>query len=64
MQHGAGDEKLPDDLKSVNLEVALSECYERMDAIGVSSSEARAKKILLGLGFESNMIERPTNSLR
>lgn len=55
---------LPPDLQGVNLELALQECYERMDAIGVGSSELRAKKILEGLGFTPpTMTDRPTNSL-
>lgn len=54
---------IPDDLKGVNLEVALSECYERMDTIGVSSAETRAMKILLGLGFTNETMRTATNSL-
>ena len=61
--HGSTDEPLPEDLKGVNLELALSECFERMDTIGVSGAENRAKKILKGLGFSSEMIEKPTISL-
>lgn len=54
---------LPAELKGVNLEIALAEVYDRMDAIGVSSAEIRARKILEGLGFTKDMMERPTNSL-
>lgn len=54
---------LPPELKGVNLEVALQEVYERMDAIGVPTAELRARKILEGLGFSNEMMERPTNSL-
>jgi ATPase subunit of ABC transporter with duplicated ATPase domains len=54
---------LPPELKGVNLEVALQEVYDRMDAIGVSTAELRARKILEGLGFSNSMMERPTNSL-
>ncbi len=32
--YGTSTEPLPDELKGVNLEVALQECYERMDLIG------------------------------
>lgn len=39
------------------------ECYERMDAIGVNTAETRARKILTGLGFTDNMMERPTGGL-
>jgi len=60
--HGT-DSPLPDDLKGVNLEVALTECYERMDSIGVSSAEVRAKKILFGLGFSEDMLLKPTFDL-
>ncbi len=50
--HSSGPvEEVPADLKGVNLEVALMECYERMDAISVSTAEVRAMKILSGLGF-------------
>ena len=56
-------DKLPDDLKGVDLEVALSECYERMNAIGVSTAEKRAREVLLGLGFKEDMIHRPTAQL-
>jgi len=62
-QHGSSDEPIPVDLKSVNLELALAEVYERMDAIGVTSAELRAKKILTGLGFDEAMMERPTDNL-
>jgi ATPase subunit of ABC transporter with duplicated ATPase domains len=54
---------LPAELKGVNLEVALQEVYDRMDAIGVSSAELRARKILEGLGFSPQMMDNPTNSL-
>eukprot|EP01035_Chromulina_nebulosa_P025986 gene25986-33975_t len=54
---------LPDDLKGVNLEVALQECYERMVVIGVNTAEVRARKILEGLGFSEDTMCRPTLSL-
>ena len=34
-----------------------------MDAIGVSTAETRARKILSGLGFSKPMQEKPTNNL-
>ncbi|KAK9820427.1 hypothetical protein WJX72_010224 [[Myrmecia] bisecta] len=40
----------------------LTEIYERMQEIGASSAEARASKILHGLGFTEAMQRRPTNS--
>ena len=61
--HGTASGPLPADLKGVNLEVALTECYERMEVIGVSSAEQRARKILTGLGFSEPMMERPTSGL-
>ena len=63
--NGSTDEciKLPDDLKHVNLELALQECYERMDIIGVATAEQRAKKILSGLGFTDVAMLKPTNEL-
>lgn len=57
------DLALPPELVGVNLELALAECYERMDAIGVSSAEQRASKILSGLGFSQDAMYKPTNSL-
>jgi ATPase subunit of ABC transporter with duplicated ATPase domains len=61
--HGTNSGSLPPDLKGVNLEMALSECYERMDAIGCSTADTRARKILYGLGFTEDMILRPTAGL-
>jgi ATPase subunit of ABC transporter with duplicated ATPase domains len=59
-----GAQPLPADLVGVNLEVALQEVYERMDAIGVNSAEGRAIKILTGLGFEREvMSSTPTQAL-
>lgn len=56
--------ELPSELRGVNLEVALQECYERMEAIGANSAELRARKILQGLGFtDFNMSGRPTSGL-
>lgn len=61
--HGTALDRLPKALEGVNLEAALSECYERMDLIGVSSAETRAKKILEGLGFSEAMMTRPSDQL-
>lgn len=47
----------------MNLEVALAEVYERMDAIGANTAEFRARKILTGLGFSDSMMENPTGGL-
>ena len=47
----------------MNLEVALTECYERMDAIGANTAEFRARRILTGLGFTDSMMENPTGGL-
>jgi len=55
--------KLPEDLVGVNIELALTECYERMEAIGVSTAEVRAQKILSGLGFDAAMMTSPTSGL-
>ena len=55
---------LPPDLVGVNIELALTECYERQDAIGVSTAEMRALKILSGLGFSEDWAKnRPTSTL-
>lgn len=39
----------------------LNEVYERMNEIGASTAEARASKILHGLGFTEVMQKRATN---
>lgn len=57
------DGPLPAELKGVNIELALQEVFDRMDVIGVNTSEKRAKKILEGLGFSEAMMTQPTNSL-
>ena len=45
--HGSAEEqKLPDDLKGVNLEMALQETYERMDLIGVHTAEVILRHII------------------
>jgi ATP-binding cassette, subfamily F, member 1 len=55
---------LPEELIGVNLEVALQEVYERMEAIGVRTAEGRAIKILTGLGFDREvMSSTPTQAL-
>lgn len=61
--HTTDTSLLPPDLKNVNIELALTECYERMDAISISTSEQRARKILLALGFTDKMMLKPTNEL-
>ena len=50
-------------LDGVNIELALAEVYERMEAIGVRSAEQRACAILRGLNFTDTMMRCPTNSL-
>ena len=50
-------------IQGVNLEVALTEVYERMEAIGAHTAEFRAKKILTGLGFTEEMLTNATDSL-
>ena len=42
------------------LDVRLGEVYEQMSQIGASSAEARARRILFGLGFDKEMQVRPT----
>lgn len=61
--YGTAIDALPDSLIGVNLEVALAEVYERMELIGVSSAEVRARKILAGLGFTPSTMLKPTNKL-
>ena len=45
---------LPPELKGVNLEVALQECYERMAIIGVNTAEVRV------LEFGTNLMKLKT----
>jgi hypothetical protein len=47
MSVGTESQPLPEDLKGVNLELALQECLERQDTIGVHTAEKRAKKVRL-----------------
>ncbi len=54
---------VPADLKGVDLERALGEVLDRMESIGVRTSEARARRVLGGLGFDETMLTRPTSSL-
>jgi len=42
------------------LDVRLGEVYEQLANIGASSAEARARRILFGLGFDAEMQVRPT----
>eukprot|EP00602_Paraphysomonas_sp_CaronLab_P003067 CAMPEP_0185033886 /NCGR_PEP_ID=MMETSP1103-20130426/23279_1 /TAXON_ID=36769 /ORGANISM="Paraphysomonas bandaiensis, Strain Caron Lab Isolate" /LENGTH=757 /DNA_ID=CAMNT_0027570319 /DNA_START=75 /DNA_END=2348 /DNA_ORIENTATION=+ len=59
-----GTDPVPPDMEGVNLEVALAEVYERMEIIGASTAEARATRILTGLGFDPDTIATvPTRSL-
>ena len=47
----------------MNLELALQQCYEQQEAIGVSTAESRARKILQHLGFDLALQDRPTDLL-
>lgn len=38
----------------------LGEVYEQLDSIGASSAEAKARRILFGLGFDAEMQTRAT----
>lgn len=61
--HGNTKSALPTHLVGINIEVALQECFARMDTIGVSTAEARARNVLIGLGFTDGSMNRPTNDL-
>jgi ATPase subunit of ABC transporter with duplicated ATPase domains len=89
LHHDKPLSELPEELAGVNLEVALAECFERMETAGadnidgvlnlfvnvtdqivayflsgVATAEARATKILTGLGFDEGMIlSTPTQAL-
>lgn len=41
-------------------DVRLGEVHARLDAIGASAAEGRARRILFGLGFDAEMQVRPT----
>ncbi|CAM9198842.1 unnamed protein product, partial [Ectocarpus fasciculatus] len=41
-------------------DVRLGEIYAKLDAIGASAAEGRARRILFGLGFDAEMQVRPT----
>jgi ATP-binding cassette, subfamily F, member 1 len=49
-------EKAADEAKDVR----LGEIHEQLAQIGASSAEARARRILFGLGFDAEMQIRPT----
>lgn len=55
--------EVPDDLKGQDLHLMLTECYERMDILGLNTSEQRARRILSGLGFDDKDMEIPTEKL-
>jgi ATP-binding cassette subfamily F protein 3 len=63
VQHGTAEPAILEELLGVNIELALVECYERMEAIGVNTADQRARKILDGLGFSTSMMEHPTGGL-
>lgn len=41
----------------------LKEVYDELNAIGADAAEPKARRILAGLGFTKEMMERPTKSL-
>lgn len=49
-------EKKADEAKDIR----LGEVHEQLDSIGASSAEAKARRILFGLGFDAEMQVRPT----
>lgn len=49
------------DAGELKLSDRLNEIYEELEAIGADKAEARARRILNGLGFTREMQERPTN---
>lgn len=52
---------LPSHFVGCNLELCLQECYDEMETAGVHTAEARAIKVLNGLGFEDREdMLRPT----
>jgi ATP-binding cassette, subfamily F, member 3 len=54
---------LPSDLKGVDLTMALTEVWHRMDVLEVRTAEQRARTILKGLGFTTDMMVKPTVTL-
>lgn len=51
-------EKEPDEAKDAR----LAEVYEQMAAIGADRAEAKARRILYGLGFDAEMQVKPTKN--
>lgn len=41
----------------------LNEVYEELKAINADAAEPKARRILAGLGFTKEMMERPTKNL-
>lgn len=54
----AGD---PDVAGEKTIQEQLTDCYDNLRAIGADAAPGRARKILNGLGFTNEMMERPTN---
>jgi ATPase subunit of ABC transporter with duplicated ATPase domains len=48
-------------LKKIAASVHCCQVYEELNAIGADSAEPRARRILAGLGFTKEMMERQTN---
>ena len=42
---------------------ALTQVYEELRAIGADAAEPKARRILAGLGFTKEMMQRPTKAL-
>eukprot|EP00850_Spirogloea_muscicola_P001438 SM000005S17235 [mRNA] locus=s5:973928:977816:- [translate_table: standard] len=66
-RNGMAKEPVGSKLEAVDAEVAsagekLAAVYEQMREIGAEAAEARASKILAGLGFSKDMQARPTKS--
>lgn len=62
-KEGKKKEKLPSDLRGVDLSKALQEVWDRMEITNMRSAEQRARSILRGLGFTEDMMTCPTTSL-
>lgn len=52
-----------DSKKQKDILERLNEVYEELKAINADAAEPKARRILAGLGFTKDMIERPTKAL-
>jgi len=59
----AGTESESNPTKQAQLLDRLKEVYDELKAIKADAAEPKARRLLVGLGFTKDMMERPTKSL-